>query len=139
MRRNTTTRLSGSNLSRTSTVLPERDVAGEIIGSPHREQGWIEDEHGNPVDLAPSTEPVSAEFIERLTKWASGIASKAIPDAASQVVSRILSLFPNRRGRPRKPFVHSINISALGKIHEHIPAGVKQATDTKRPSTASRW
>ena len=51
MRRNPSTTLAGSGLARTTTALPERDMAGEIIGSADREGGWIEDEKGNRTKL----------------------------------------------------------------------------------------
>src|SRR5690242_6483507 len=72
--RKTSTTLAGSSLPRTDTALPappERDMAGEIVGSADREQGWIEDEQGNRVDEIPVGQllPVTHEFKKQLTAY----------------------------------------------------------------------
>jgi hypothetical protein len=73
MRRNPSTALAGSSLPRTNTALPappERDVAGEIVGSPEREGGKLVDEQGNRVDAMPtSAAPVTTEFKKQLTAY----------------------------------------------------------------------
>lgn len=49
VRRNPNATLAGGSLSRSSTVLPEREQGGSLADKP-LVQGWLEDERGNRVD-----------------------------------------------------------------------------------------
>jgi hypothetical protein len=72
MKQNPNTTLAGSSLPLRDTALPEVDLAGEVIGSPDREQqGWIEDEYGNRVTgPVPFTLPVTPEQLRKLSESA---------------------------------------------------------------------
>jgi hypothetical protein len=107
VRKNLNAQLAGGSLSRTSTALPELDVAGEVIGSPEREPGRIVDEKGNKyMEDGQLAEPITSEFVERLKEYFQMCVEKCRwrSEQAADALAGLLSLLGvKRRGRRPKP------------------------------------